>query len=368
MKKKVTIVGNNNNGLPAFDGGRVKIRLFQSVLAKERIDCDIVELQGWKYHFFRIIKRIKRALSTSDTVILMPGSGGARFLVPLLAKLKRKHDYKAHICYCPIGIGTISKLMSRNRLSREEEEQFLSCKNFFGLDDRKMGGYLKLFDSIVLENKALIDTYSKFYGLTNLKLLTNFRDNQPIGRKPFSKDGDLFAVFLARINESKGAIDLAECVNRFNGSHDQKIRLSFYGKKEFNTPEQGNYFDGILNEYIRYEGIVSPDKAIATISNYDLYCFPVKAHEGTPGSLIEALFAGTPVLSSRLSQIGEFIADGDSGFVYDFGVKEALYEKLCFVMEHRDLLPEMSKQCQERAWEFSFEGNKEAFLSYFFLD
>ena len=365
--KKVTIIGNNNNGLPAYDGCRVKIRLFEKIFKREGFACEIIELQGWKFRFLRIVRQIKKALSNSDTVILMSGSGGARLLVPLLAKLKRRSSSNARICYCPIGIGTISQLLLKNRLSRAEEEEFLSCKNFFGLQDKKMGESLKEFDSIVLENKTLIDVYAQFYGLGNLRLLTNFRDSLPLGRKPFSLDGDMKAIYLARINESKGAIDLAECVNRYNSSSSVKIRLDFYGNLEFDTAEQKDLFESLLNELVTYKGTVNPDRAIETISNYDLYCFPVKAHEGTPGSLIESLFAGTPAIASRLTQINEFIADMESGFVYEFGSKEALYEKLCFIMENRKLLPAMSQKVQERSYRFSYQGNRERFLSYFFL-
>ena len=363
MNKLISIIGNNNHGLAASDGGRIKIRLYSQILQNEGFTVQIVDLADWKKNPLFVLYKIYKAIKLSDVVILMPGSGGSRILLPVVAKLKKRGNAK--LLYSPIGIGTISKLLKKH-LDEEQEEVFLSGENFYDLKDNKIKKALKCFDLIMLENKTLINVYEKFYQLQNLKLITNFRIASGITHRPFSsQDMSLKAVFLARITESKGIFDAIWAVKQFNESSSRKCSLDIYGPIELNEYERNNFYK-CLSDQIVYKGVAKQSEVKSILSQYDCYIFPVKSHEGTPGSLIEAMIAGTPAICSSIAQISEFVDDKLSGLIFKFGSREDLLNKIIYYSNlSNNIIQKMSENTHRISMQYTYEGIRESFLSCF---
>lgn len=362
---EITIIGNNNLGNPATDGGRVKIRLYIEALKKEGKLVKLIDIENAKKHPFKTLKSIKRAFATSGSIILMSCSRISRFLVPYLSKLKRKAKNKPKISYSPIGIGTISAIISK-RLTPEQQENFLSSKNFYGITDKKMGKCLKEFDYICLENQTLINVYKKFYGLANLVLISNFRMPEKIAHVPFSNIKEkLRLVYLARINESKGIFDLIYAVKEVNKSNARPVVLDIFGKMEL-TKETLKKFTESISSDIRFMGEIKSECAIKTISKYDFYVFPVKSHEGTPGSLIESMISGTPSICSSITQINEFVESEKTGLIYSFGSKEGLVEAIKKATTYNQkMLVNLSTNVLEKSKMFTYDFYKTIFLKCF---
>lgn len=355
--KRVCIIGNNASGRSISDGGRIKIRLYKDLLLKEGIDAHIIDLDDWSKHIFRTCFQIKKAIKGKETILIMAGPNGSRKLIPLVNALNKKKQCR--VVYCPLGIGTIEKAICR--LSKEEVNEFISTETFFGVKDDKIGRELRKLDCILAQNEVICNCYKKFYGLSNVVVLNNFRCTG-FQKKEYSKDGPLSLVFLSRVCEEKGIFDLIDAVKELNGK-GQRLRLDIYGDLQFHDAQEKR-FRTLLDANIRYLGIAKKESVIETIGKYDLFVLPTKyIGEGTSGALIEAFISGTPALVSSYSQAKTLIEDGHDGFIFKLGNKEDLAKKLLYLSENRSVLESVGVAAQQKAVIYTYDYNRPIFLN-----
>ena len=88
--KRITIIGNNAHGNEVYDGGRLKIRLYATVLKENGYDVNIIDLDGWKFRFLSVLKQIKEATKRGDTILIMAGPKGCRMMIPLVNKRNKE--------------------------------------------------------------------------------------------------------------------------------------------------------------------------------------------------------------------------------------------------------------------------------------
>ena len=357
--KTIKIIGNNNSGAAISDGGRIKIRLFQSLLKKEGIETDIIDLNQWRKHFLSIIKQIKRSLKNKETIVIMAGPNGSRIIIPIVYQLNKK--YKSKVVFCPVGIGTIDKIV--RGFSPTELNNFLLCNSFYGKKDKRISKYLSSFSKVVLENKVLEECYKQFYQIDNTSVLTNFRvcDYQK-EEKHDNKDINLHCVFLSRVCLEKGIIDLVNCINEINHQQNKKIFLDIFG--DIQLKNKDDLIDK-TNEFVCYRGVINQDESYKILSNYDLFVLPTKYHgEGTPGSLVESLISGTPVLLSNYSQSKELIVDGYNGYLFEMNSIFSLKNKLLQILNNKDKLISMRHNVINSSKKYIYKYIKDDFLKY----
>ncbi len=355
--KKITIIGNNNDGAAVSDGGRIKIRLYKSLLEDEGFNVEVIDLNNWKSRFLSIIRKIRKAIRNSESIIIMAGPNGSRLIIPLVYKLnKNKHT---RVVFCPVGIGTIDKVV--RDLPPNKLTAFLSSIDFGGKKDNRFSKYLSSFNSVILENRVLENCYKSFYNLKNTDVLTNFRVFNETGmiKRPQNSD-DLRCIFLSRVCEEKGILDLVNCVNDINRKERKKIYLDIFG--DIQLKNKNNLLEK-TNMYVRYRGVIDQKESYNILSKYDLFILPTKYHgEGTPGALVESLIAGTPVLVSNYSQSKELIVDDFNGYQFEMDSTESLSTKLLSILNNKNKLIELSSNAVESSKKFVYKYVKEDFL------
>jgi len=95
-----------------------------------------------------------------------------------------------------------------------------------------------------------------------------------------------------------------------------------------------------LTDKVEVPGWVSGDQIRALYAAADIYCLP-SHHEGLPMSILEAMAAGLPVVSTPIAGIPESVIDGQTGFLVDPGDRGALEVRLGELLEGRDLRTRM---------------------------
>lgn len=358
---KITIIANNANGREVFDGGRIKIRLFINLLKLEGCDVEVVELEGWKRNFLKIVKQIRQSVIQKRRIIIMAGPKGCRLIIPIVFHINKRH--KTNIVFCPLGIGTLDSIT--RKLSIQETTNFLSCENFYKKKDKKMGKMLASFNYVLVQNCTLQKCYSIFYQLSNVYVLENFRTFN-IKNKIFSKGDILKTIFYSRVTARKGILDLMFAVNHINSLFTNPvISLDIYGENQLETKSDALIFDSQLNSNVTYKGVISSNESIQTIAQYDLFCLPTKYYgEGTPGSLVESFIAGTPVLVSSYSQSKDLIDDSIDGYIFELNNVDDLIKKLRYIYMNKDKLIIVSRNAQQRATKYTYAGNRHFFLKY----
>lgn len=357
---KITIIGNNANNGIISDGGRIKIRLFKSILLREHFDVEIIELDGWKKRPFKIINLIKKAIKQGNRIIIMAGPNGCRKIIPIVCFLNRKK--RANVVFCPLGIGTLDYVVRKYKT--EVTQIFLNGTINIKEKDARMGKLLSKMEHVVLQNNTLKNRYDSFYNLSNTCVLENFRDCV-IENKNYSSEKDLKVVYISRVKEYKGILDLMEVIKNINLEKNNAIKLDIFGDNQL-SDVSNQLFNSYLDSNIKYFGVIGHDEIAKTLKCYDLFCLPTKYHgEGTSGSLVEALISGTPVLVSSYSQARDLITDCEDGFLFEFGSKKDLKEKLLWLLQNKELLESVGHCAQNRAKKFTYEGNRDIFLNIF---
>jgi len=360
MKKKILIIGNIGNPFEeAFDGGAIKTRLFIKILKREGYDVDLVNLFLWKKHPLSLLYRIKKNIKKCDRVIIMAGPNGCRVLLPLINKMAKKRK----VVFCPLGIGTLDKKIAH--LNAEEQQKFYFSGDYHFFADKRMQKELIKLDLIILQNNILCQTYENFYKIKNCVVLKNFRDVDVVKKTEIEhRSQNLFrTIYVSRINEKKGILDLVECVNELNNNNNSNIILDIYGSMQLNEKDF-LYFNSLLDNSIHYCGELKNELVLNTISKYDLFVFPTKySGEGTPGSLIESLLAGTPVLLSSFP-FRNAIVRGPEAIIFEIGNKFDLKNKLAECTGKIDMLNKMRKEASITGEQFTYNYNRHDFLKY----
>lgn len=290
----------------------------------------------------------------------MAGPNGCRKIIPIVNFFNRKEQKP--IVFCPLGIGTLDFILKNK--SPNEVNDFLSCKSFLNIKDKKMGGQLKKLATIVLQNQIIKTVYETFYGLTNCVVLENFRDANIVS--DHAENENLKLIYISRINSSKGILDLMDAVNSLN-FEGYNIDLDIFGEIQLlnNDLVKFNNFIKASSSHILYKGLLKNEDVVKTINKYELFCFPTKYHgEGTPGVLIESFFAGTPCLISSYSQAELFVNDSVDGFIFKINDKEDLKNKLKFIYEKNNLA-EIRNNVIKKAQKYTYEYNRDSFINSF---
>jgi len=157
--------------------------------------------------------------------------------------------------------------------------------------------------------------------------------------KPFEKK----FVFISRITKGKGIEEIIQAADML----PPDFIIHAYGpidKKSYPV----NPFKGTRVQYI---GILSPEKVIPTLSEYDALLMPTAIpREGYPGVIIEALGAARPVITTECCVMHEIIQNDYNGYRVPPNDAKALAEAMQRI-DHTNFM-----RLRKNAWE-SFDKN-----------
>ncbi len=160
-------------------------------------------------------------------------------------------------------------------------------------------------------------------------------------------------LFLGRIGKRKGAYDLLQALSKLV-SEFPDLRLIMGGDGELDEAKRCADSLGI-SAHLELAGWVTGKDKQALLSKASVYVLP-SYHEGLPMSVLEAMAAGLPVVSTRVGGIPEAIRDGVDGFLIDAGDVDALVDRLRTLLNNVDLRRRMGESAREHVqYNFSTE-------------
>ena len=93
-------------------------------------------------------------------------------------------------------------------------------------------------------------------------------------------------------------------------------------------------------------GWVGPEAKVQTFLNCEIYTLP-SYNEGLPGSVLEAMAAGKPIVTTPVGGIPEAVEEGENGYLVNPGDVDQLaarLERLCSDSTLRNRMGERSRQ------------------------
>jgi L-malate glycosyltransferase len=163
---------------------------------------------------------------------------------------------------------------------------------------------------------------------------------------------DLVLIQVARLDYLKDHATAIRTLERLIGRHVNP-RLVLVGE----GPERGTVQNMVrqrgLETYVRLLGLRTDVPRLLMASDIAVLS---SISEGIPLSLIEAMAAGLPVVSTRVGGVPEVVADGQVGLLSPAGDEHALAENVLRLASSPDLRAQMGRQGRDLALALFSEG------------
>lgn len=328
------VIGHFGGSERFTDGQTVKtVTLFDAL---RRLDIPGITLDKADTYYLRhnclvFIRQMFLCILLDKKIVVLLSANGRKIMFPVLYMLCRM--MKKEIYHYAVG----------GRLADEIQKRPVWKK------------YLSAFQANWMESKELAARLNKM-GLENAGYMPNFKAIDPIDvnalqtthSEPFR-----FCMF-SRVMEAKGILDGINAVRQVNRMLKREaVTLDIYGAVEADFREKLDSALALSGKQCRYCGVVDTEKSVDTLKDYYMLLFPTHfRREGMPGTIIDALAAGVPVIARDWQYCREMLEDGKTGFIYDFDHPEELADKIMYAVLNSGIVMDMKHKCVERAGDY----------------
>lgn len=341
----ISICGHFGGNEKFLDGQTVKTKnIYNALLIKyNKNNINIIDTYQWKKHPIKFLDKCINGIKKSRNMIILPAQNGLKIFVPLFLLINK--FYKRKIFYIVIGGWLPELVKNKPRLIKK----------------------LRELDKIFVETNNMKEQLEKL-DVKNVEILVNFKDITPLKEEElnFNYSKPYKLCTFSRVMEEKGIEDAIQVVKKINEECNEIIyELDMYGPIDKNYKKR---FDEIIKEvpnYIQYKGCIESNKSVETLKEYYLLLFPTRFKtEGIPGTIIDSLSAGVPIIASRWDNVDEIISDGKNGIIFEFNDLSDFKIKLEKMID-TDYTNEMKKECLIRARKYQKENAIERLIKEF---
>jgi glycosyltransferase involved in cell wall biosynthesis len=161
--------------------------------------------------------------------------------------------------------------------------------------------------------------------------------------KKISHGDKINISFMGRLGKRKGVYDLLAAFEKII-SNVQNAHLVLGGDGDVEKVRK-LVAEKNLEDRIHVLGWVSGEKKIKVFQESDIYVLP-SYYEGLPGSILEAMAAGVPIISTPVGGIPDAVIENRNGYLVNQGNIDDLYDKLQILCQKRELREDMGKESQ----------------------
>ena len=315
-KKKYLLIGHFDENIgdgQVVRSNMIKNQLKQNLKAKK---LKIINFKKWKRRPISFIIMLLFSILTSNKIITICSTNGLIKLSRILTKFKKKYIY--HIV---IG-GSLPFYLENNT---------------------KLVNRLKKYNGLFVQTQQ-IKSKMEDLGLNNVYILSNFKTVCEINLENYIKlDPSVsrikFCTF-SRITKSKGITDAINAVDLYNKEYNEEIILDIYGNVEDSYKEE---FEELLKTpNVNYKGLVHYNSTPKVLKDYYALLFPTYFEgEGFAGTILDALYAGIPVIASDWNFNTEIIKDMENGLIVNINDPLEIKEAIRTLVERPNLRNEM---------------------------
>lgn len=133
-------------------------------------------------------------------------------------------------------------------------------------------------------------------------------------------------LFMGAVGRRKGVYQLIEALAQVKAAGQVQVMLKIGGSGEVDQCRALAQQLGVERD-VQFLGWVGSDQRDALLSEADIFVLP-SFNEGLPMSLLEAMAAGVPVVTTRVGGIPDLVTDGHNGLLVEPGDVQALAQAL----------------------------------------
>ena len=199
--------------------------------------------------------------------------------------------------------------------------------------------------AVIVLSESWLGVLKKYISNPNVYVLYNSASQKDLlTASPALRPGRIIVLFLGRLTREKGVYDLLDVIPRVVENQPNVLfRLGGDGdlqRVETIVKERN------LNEYVEILGWVSGDVKHSHYRSAEIYTLPSYT-EGLPGTLLEAMACGLPVVTTDVGGIPEAVFEGKNGYLIKPGDRSNLTEKLVRLCENEGIRRRMGEASLE---------------------
>lgn len=329
---RIGILGHFGGKEYFTDGQTVKVKALYNALKKHCIDTkiDIVDTYYLRHNCFKLLMSALKMIVFDNVIIFLPAYGGRKILFQFFYYLSK---YLGKSVYHDCIAGSLNQELC-------EHPEWIK--------------YLNEFEENWMESPEQVDIL-KTMGVNNVAYVPNFKNLQHV---PYTEMYNFkysipykFCIF-SRVEPMKGIEDALIAIQKTNG----RATLDIYGPIQ---PGHDDWFEEMKVKYIgqfQYKGVVDPNLSVETLKSYFALIFPTRYFtEGMPGTIIDAMFAGLPVIARKWAWCDNMLRDGYNGIIYDFNKPELLDCIIDRICRKPEIIISMKENCLLESHKYSEE-------------
>ncbi|MBP1910658.1 glycosyltransferase family 4 protein [Methanolobus bombayensis] len=194
----------------------------------------------------------------------------------------------------------------------------------------------KIVDKLILYSPNLIHQWNleKYDGKVSIASnhFLNFEQFKIINK--YTERSNLIG-YVGRLSDEKGVMNLLKAIPLFlDGNKDTEFVLVGDGPMHYEIERfivQNN-----ITENVRVTGWIPHSELQHLLNSFKLLVIPSYT-EGLPNIMLESMSCGTPVLSTSVGSIPDFIEDEKTGFIMDQNSPESIAYNIKRVLRYQDL-------------------------------
>jgi len=157
-----------------------------------------------------------------------------------------------------------------------------------------------------------------------------------------NKRTNYIILFMSRIDIAKGVYEVIQAIPEVINEFPQ-TRFIFAGEGPDKTKLELLCCTNGLIKQVKFLGYIDDEQKVNFLAQGDIFLFPSHLCEGIPYSLLEAMAAGLPVITTPVGAIPEIIKDGKHGILVPPERPEKLAESIIRLLKNKRLRVKMAK-------------------------
>ena len=167
-------------------------------------------------------------------------------------------------------------------------------------------------------------------------------------RKYVKKDGAFSLLFLCRVQEKKGIIELLDALLKLKSLGINNLKLTVAGDGDYLTKAKEECTKRCLDNQVFFIGGVYDSLLKANLyKDSDLYILPTYYNEGFPRTLYEAMIFGTPIITTMVAGIPALMKDGENCKQIIPRSMDSIVDALIYAMHNYEDMGRMAKNATQ---------------------
>ena len=204
---------------------------------------------------------------------------------------------------------------------------------------------LKMTDKIIILSLRQKKLYMKFVIEDKLSVIhnvTNYKIFQNQSKRKLSETNIIKVLFIGGEEaKRKGIYDIIKAIPIVVNKYGENILFIFLGRCNTNKLRDICKINNI-QKYVDFKGYVKESVKIKIMNSSDIFVLPSYA-EGLPISILEAMAAGLPIISTPVGSIPDVIKEEVHGYLIDPGDYYTLANRIILLAEDSRLRSNMRK-------------------------